>query len=61
MLSRIERGLVCPSVETLDRIADGLGVPGSRFFGDQPSRTDFSHVPAGKGMQRAKWLRRASA
>ncbi|MGK6309385.1 helix-turn-helix domain-containing protein [Variovorax sp. DT-64] len=50
MLSRIERGLVSPSVETLDRIADGLGVPVSRFFGDQPSRTDFSHVPAGKGI-----------
>jgi hypothetical protein len=50
MLSRIERGLVSPSVETLERIAQGLGVPLSRFFGDQPSRTDFSHVPAGKGI-----------
>lgn len=50
MLSRIERGLVSPSVETLDRIAAGLGVPVSRFFGDQASRTDFSHVPAGKGI-----------
>ena len=51
MLSRIERGLVSPSVETLDRIADGLGVPVSRFFGDQTSRTDFCHVPAGRGIQ----------
>lgn len=50
MLSRIERGLVSPSVETLERIAQGLGVPVSRFFGDQPSRTDFSHVRAGKGI-----------
>ena len=50
MLSRIERGLVSPSVETLDRIANGLGVPVSRFFSDQTSRTDFSHVPAGKGI-----------
>jgi transcriptional regulator with XRE-family HTH domain len=50
MLSRIERGLVSPSVETLDRIASGLGVPVSRFFSDQTSRTDFSHVPAGKGI-----------
>ena len=50
MLSRIERGLVSPSVETLDRIARGLGVPASRFFGDQTSRTDFSYVPAGKGI-----------
>ena len=52
MLSRIERGLVSPSVETLERIAHGLGVPVSRFFGDQPSRTDFSHVPSGKGIRR---------
>lgn len=51
MLSRIEHGLVSPSVETLDRIATGLNVPISRFFGDQPSRTDFSHVPAGKGIR----------
>ncbi|WP_230559015.1 helix-turn-helix domain-containing protein [Variovorax paradoxus] len=50
MLSRIERGLVSPSVETLDRIARGLGVPVSRFFGDQTSRTDLSYVPAGKGI-----------
>lgn len=50
MLSRIERGLVSPSVETLDRIAQGLGVPVSRFFSDQSARTDFSHVPAGHGI-----------
>ena len=50
MLSRIERGLVSPSVDTLYRIARGLNVPISRFFGDQPGRTDFSHVPAGKGV-----------
>ncbi|WP_309929388.1 helix-turn-helix domain-containing protein [Variovorax paradoxus] len=51
MLSRIERGHVSPSVETLDRIANGLGVPVSRFFSDQTSRTDFSFVPAGKGIR----------
>lgn len=50
MLSRIERGLVSPSVETLDRIARGLHVPVSRFFGDQTRRTDFCHVPAGRGL-----------
>lgn len=50
MLSRIERGLVSPSVETLDRIAGGLGVPVSRFFSDQTSRMDFSFVPAGAGI-----------
>ncbi|MDB5827043.1 MAG: putative transcriptional regulator, family [Variovorax sp.] len=50
LLSRIERGLVSPSVETLDRIATGLQVPISRFFGDQPSRSDFCHVRAGRGI-----------
>lgn len=51
MLSRIEHGLATPSVETLDRIALGLGVPVSRFFADQPARTDFSYVPAGRGIE----------
>ena len=50
MLSRIEHGQVSPSVETLDGIARGLDVPISRFFGDQSSRFDFSHVPAGHGI-----------
>lgn len=50
MLSRIEHGLVSPSVETLERLANGLGVPASRFFGDQARRTDFCHVRAGQGV-----------
>lgn len=50
MLSRIERGLVSPSVETLDRIAQGLDVPVSRLFGDQTSRAELCHVPAGRGL-----------
>ena len=50
MLSRIERGLVSPSVETLERLANGLGVPTSRFFSDQARRTDFCHVRAGHGV-----------
>ncbi|MDR6890749.1 transcriptional regulator with XRE-family HTH domain [Variovorax sp. 3319] len=50
MLSRIERGLVSPSVETLERLAQGLHVPVSRFFGDQARRTDFCHVRAGQGV-----------
>ncbi|RYE67275.1 MAG: cupin domain-containing protein, partial [Oxalobacteraceae bacterium] len=47
---RVERGLVSPSVETMNRIARGLGVPLSRFFSDQASRTDWSFVPAGRGI-----------
>ncbi|CAN7498094.1 XRE family transcriptional regulator [Variovorax sp. LjRoot84] len=50
LLSRVERGLVSPSVETLNRIAQGLDVPLSRFFSDQRSRTDLSFVPAGHGI-----------
>jgi transcriptional regulator with XRE-family HTH domain len=50
MLSRIERGLVSPSVETLERLAQGLHVPTSRFFGDQARRADFCHVRAGRGV-----------
>lgn len=50
MMSRIERGLVSPSVETLDRIAKGLHVPVSRLFGDQALRNDFCHVSAGHGI-----------
>ncbi len=50
MLSRIESGLVSPSIEVLDHIAAALGVPLPRFFGDQVDRTDCSFVPAGKGI-----------
>ena len=51
MLSRIENGQVSPSVETLDRLASALDVPLSRFFAEQRYRTDFSHVPSGKGLR----------
>ncbi|MGN8084120.1 helix-turn-helix domain-containing protein [Variovorax sp. 22077] len=50
MLSRVERGLVSPSVETLERLAQGLHVPVSRFFVDQGRRTDLCHVRAGRGL-----------
>lgn len=51
MISRIENGQIAPSLRTLHRLADGLGVPVSRFFAEQPCRTDFSHVPSGKGLR----------
>ncbi|HVZ44988.1 MAG TPA: XRE family transcriptional regulator [Ramlibacter sp.] len=50
MLSRIERGLASPSIEAMDRIAEALDVPISRFFVDQVKRTDCSFVPAGRGI-----------
>jgi len=49
LLSRIERGLVCPSVETLGRIAGGLGVAMAQLFIDPGKRRDFCHVPSGRG------------
>jgi transcriptional regulator with XRE-family HTH domain len=51
MFSRIENGLVSPSIEVLDRIAAALDVPMSRFFVDQARRLDLSYVPAGKGLK----------
>ena len=51
MFSRIENGLVSPSIEVLDRIATALDVPMSRFFVDQTRRLDLSYVPAGKGLK----------
>lgn len=55
MLSRIENGLVSPSVELIDRIAQALGVPLSRFFVDQRDRADVSFVPAGQGIVVDRW------
>ena len=51
MLSRIENGLVSPSIEVLDRIAIALDMPMSRFFVDQTRRLDLSYVPSGKGLR----------
>ena len=51
MLSRIENGQVSPSVEMLDRLANGLGIPLSRLFADHRWHADFSHVPSGKGLR----------
>jgi transcriptional regulator with XRE-family HTH domain len=51
MLSRVENGLVSPSIEALDRMASALDVPMSRFFVDQVRRSDCSFVSAGKGLR----------
>ncbi|WP_422098439.1 helix-turn-helix domain-containing protein [Variovorax sp.] len=50
LLSRIERGLVSPSVDTLDRLAVSLRVPVSRLFAEKGSEADFCHVRAGQGL-----------
>ena len=45
-LSMIERGRVSPSVSTLYKIAEALGVSITRFFGEEPARTDIVLVRA---------------
>ena len=45
-LSMIERGRVSPSVSTLYKVAGALGVPMSRFFGEQPTLQDIVMVRA---------------
>jgi DNA-binding XRE family transcriptional regulator len=50
MLSRIESGLVSPSIETLEKLAASLNVPLSRLFSDQIGPRSWCYVPAGKGM-----------
>lgn len=45
-LSMIERGKTSPSVSTLYKLADALGVPVTTFFGVQPSKQQviFTHA-----------------
>ncbi len=45
-LSMIERGRVSPSVSTLYKVAEALGVSITRFFGEQPAREDLVFVRA---------------
>jgi transcriptional regulator with XRE-family HTH domain len=45
-LSMIERGRVSPSVSTLYKIAEALGVSITRFFGEEPAQTDIVLIRA---------------
>jgi transcriptional regulator with XRE-family HTH domain len=45
-LSMIERGRVSPSVSTLYKIAEALGVSITRFFGEEPAQSDVVLVRA---------------
>lgn len=45
-LSMIERGKVSPSVSTLYRLADALGVPVTDFFSPGPRRQKVVHIRA---------------
>ncbi len=50
MLTKIEKGDVAPSIQTLVRIADALEVPTSMFFHRLNRRPSVNFVPAGKGL-----------
>lgn len=50
MLTKIEKGDVAPSIQTLVRIADALEVPTSMFFHRLNKRPSVNFVPAGKGL-----------
>jgi len=55
MLSRIERGDVSPSLETLEKLSKALGVPISAFFKDYDIEEGSAQlVKKGKGMEVAR-------
>lgn len=51
MISKIERGQVSASLNTLGAIARAIDVPLVNFLADLTEQTDISHVRAGAGME----------
>ena len=50
MISKIERGQVSASLNTLGALADAIGVPLMHFFEETAERSDVSFVAAGEGI-----------
>ncbi len=50
MLSKIERGVTSPSLNTLSAIAGALNVPVTAFFRKYEEQRDCSHVRDGEGL-----------
>lgn len=50
MISKIERGQVSASLNTLGSLAEGIGVPVLNFFSETVKPTDVSFVAAEEGM-----------
>lgn len=50
MMSKIENGVISPSLGTLQSLAKALNVPISRLFNEFEERRDCSFVPAGSGV-----------
>ncbi|HVM78475.1 MAG TPA: XRE family transcriptional regulator [Stellaceae bacterium] len=51
MLSKIENGMITPSLTTLDQLAKALNVPISQLFAEMEERRDCSFVKAGTGVR----------
>lgn len=51
MLSKIENGLISPSLATLQAISSALNVPISTLFTTFEEKRDCSYVPAGQGVR----------
>lgn len=51
MLTKIEKGDVAPSIQTLIKVSDALDIPASMFFHRLQKRPYVSFVPAGKGLK----------
>lgn len=57
MISRIENGLVSPSISTLNALSRALGVPLVSLFRETGTDcTDFTHVEHGKGLKSTRVL-----
>ena len=51
MLSKIERGVTSPSLNTLDAIAHALNVPVTAFFRKYEEQRDCTYVQSGQGLE----------
>jgi transcriptional regulator with XRE-family HTH domain len=51
MLSKIERGITSPSLNTLAAIADALNVPVTSFFRKYEEQRDCTYVQSGQGLE----------
>ena len=51
MMSKIENGVISPSLQTLKALSEALNVPISRLFAESDDRRDCSYVKAGKGVR----------
>ena len=51
MLSKIENGVISPSLATLDALAKALNISISRLFAETEERRDCSFVKAGQGVR----------